>query len=77
MSADLVIVGGGPAGLTAAIHAAQRGLSSIVVDRRRPAPDDGCGEALMPSRLSRTIFCSSVRIMSFQYCTGSVCTKWS
>jgi flavin-dependent dehydrogenase len=49
MSADLVIVGAGPAGLTAAIHAAQRGLSSIVIDRRRHAPDDGCGEALMPS----------------------------
>jgi flavin-dependent dehydrogenase len=49
MSADLVIVGAGPAGLTAAIHAAQRGLSSVVIDRRRPAPDDGCGEALMPS----------------------------
>ena len=29
--ADLVIVGGGPAGLAAAIHAAQRGLTSVVL----------------------------------------------
>ena len=45
--ADLVIVGGGPAGLAAAIHAAQRGLTSVVLERRALPLDKACGEGLM------------------------------
>lgn len=44
----LAIVGGGPAGLATAIHAARRGLSAVVVDARALPLDKACGEGLMP-----------------------------
>lgn len=47
--ADLLIVGGGPAGLATALAARQRGLHRVVVlDSRRPPIDKPCGEGLMP-----------------------------
>ena len=46
---DVAIVGGGPAGLAAAIGAARRGLSVVVLEKRAGAPDKACGEGLMPS----------------------------
>jgi flavin-dependent dehydrogenase len=48
---DVVIVGGGPAGLAAAIHAAQAGLEPIVFEPRPPPVDKACGEGLMPPAL--------------------------
>ncbi|WOX20348.1 NAD(P)/FAD-dependent oxidoreductase [Streptomyces solicathayae] len=45
---DLLVVGGGPAGLATAIHGALAGLD-VVVAEPRPAPvDKACGEGLMP-----------------------------
>ncbi|MEZ0067238.1 flavin-dependent dehydrogenase [Streptacidiphilus sp. MAP12-20] len=45
---DLLVVGGGPAGLATAIHAARAGLD-VAVAEPRPAPiDKACGEGLMP-----------------------------
>ena len=46
--ADVVIVGGGPAGLCTAIAARLRGFEVIVLDRSRPPMDKACGEGLMP-----------------------------
>lgn len=48
ITADIFIVGGGPAGLAAAIAARQRGLSVAVADLRFPPIDKACGEGLMP-----------------------------
>ena len=48
MTWDLAICGGGPAGLAAAIHAAKRGFSTVVLERSAPPPDKACGEGLMP-----------------------------
>ncbi|MDP6932807.1 MAG: NAD(P)/FAD-dependent oxidoreductase [Myxococcota bacterium] len=48
MSWDLVVVGGGPAGLAVAIEARQVGLSVVVLDRRHPPLDKACGEGIMP-----------------------------
>jgi flavin-dependent dehydrogenase len=45
---DVAVVGGGPAGLAVAIEAAQRGLSVVVVERRREPLDKACGEGIMP-----------------------------
>lgn len=46
---DILIVGGGPAGLATAIEARLAGLEATVVDRRRPPVDVACGEGLMPA----------------------------
>lgn len=50
---DLLIVGGGPAGLATAIEARLAGLEAVVVDRRRPPVDVACGEGLMPAGVDR------------------------
>lgn len=45
---DVCVVGGGPAGLAAAIAAGQRGFSVMVADGAEPPVDKPCGEGLMP-----------------------------
>jgi flavin-dependent dehydrogenase len=45
---DLLIVGGGPAGLATALHAARAGLDTVVAEPRRAPVDKACGEGLMP-----------------------------
>jgi menaquinone-9 beta-reductase len=52
MALDVVVVGGGPVGLAAAIAARQRGLEVLVADRARPPIDKPCGEGLMPEGVS-------------------------
>jgi flavin-dependent dehydrogenase len=48
---DVLIVGGGPAGLAAAIALRQKGATVTVVDARQPPIDKACGEGLMPDAL--------------------------
>jgi menaquinone-9 beta-reductase len=50
--AGLVVIGGGPAGLAAALAARRRGFDVVVVDRGRPPIDKACGEGLMPDGLA-------------------------
>jgi len=45
---DLLVVGGGPAGLATAIHAALAGLEVVVAEPRPTPIDKACGEGLMP-----------------------------
>jgi flavin-dependent dehydrogenase len=47
-STDVFVIGGGPAGLAAAIAARQRGLSVLVADGARMPIDKACGEGLLP-----------------------------
>lgn len=49
---DVLIAGGGPAGLAAAIAARQQGFSVLVVDSATPPIDKACGEGLMPDAQS-------------------------
>jgi flavin-dependent dehydrogenase len=51
--ADLLIVGGGPAGLATAVRARLAGLAVTVLDRSRPPIDKACGEGLMPDAVAR------------------------
>lgn len=46
---DVLVVGGGPAGLAAAIAARQKGLRVTVADAANPPVDKACGEGIMPS----------------------------
>jgi flavin-dependent dehydrogenase len=48
---DVLVIGGGPAGLAAAIAARQRGFDVQVVDPAVPPVDKACGEGLMPDSL--------------------------
>lgn len=49
---DVAIVGGGPAGLAAALEARSVGCSVVVVERRKVPVDKACGEGLMPAGLA-------------------------
>lgn len=45
---DLLVAGGGPAGLATALHGARAGLEVVIVEPRRGSIDKACGEGLMP-----------------------------
>jgi len=45
---DLLIAGGGPAGLATAVRAARSGLEVVVAEPRQGPVDKACGEGLMP-----------------------------
>ena len=52
LTADVVIAGGGLAGAATAIALAQRGLSSVVVDKAEFPREKPCGEGLLPHGVS-------------------------
>jgi len=49
---DVIVIGGGPAGLAAAIAATQEGMRVAVADGAIPPIDKTCGEGLMPETLA-------------------------
>jgi flavin-dependent dehydrogenase len=49
---DVFVIGGGPAGLAAAIAARRRGFSVTVADGAEPPIDKACGEGMMPETLA-------------------------
>jgi flavin-dependent dehydrogenase len=50
-STDVFVIGGGPAGLAAAIAARQRGFDVTLADCSIPPIDKACGEGIMPDGL--------------------------
>jgi flavin-dependent dehydrogenase len=50
---DVLVAGGGPAGLATAIRCAQAGLQVTVAEPRAAPIDKACGEGLMPAAVAR------------------------
>lgn len=55
MSRTVLVIGGGPAGLCAAIEARLRGLEVTLVEPREGVIDKACGEGLMPAAVERLV----------------------
>jgi menaquinone-9 beta-reductase len=51
MQADVLVVGGGPAGLATSIAASLKGFRVALVDSRKPPIDKPCGEGLLPEAI--------------------------
>jgi flavin-dependent dehydrogenase len=51
-STDVFVIGGGPAGLAAAIAARQQGLRVALADGAKPPIEKACGEVLMPDAVA-------------------------
>jgi menaquinone-9 beta-reductase len=49
LQTDILVIGGGPAGLAAGIAARAKGFNVTVVDALRPPIDKACGEGIMPA----------------------------
>jgi 2-polyprenyl-6-methoxyphenol hydroxylase-like FAD-dependent oxidoreductase len=49
---SVLVVGGGPVGLAAALHAVHAGLDVTVWERREGVLDKACGEGLMPAAVA-------------------------
>ncbi|WP_327581954.1 NAD(P)/FAD-dependent oxidoreductase [Nonomuraea sp. NBC_00507] len=45
---DVLVAGGGPAGLATAVHAALAGMEAVIVEPRACPVDKACGEGIMP-----------------------------
>jgi menaquinone-9 beta-reductase len=54
-STDVFVIGGGPAGLAAAIAARHRGFEVTMADRSAPPIDKACGEGIMPDGVAAAL----------------------
>src|SRR6266852_1146080 len=52
METEILVIGGGPAGLAAAIAAREKGFRVTIADGASPPIDKVCGEGLLPDTLA-------------------------
>jgi menaquinone-9 beta-reductase len=78
-STDVFVIGGGPAGLAAAIAARLQGFRVTIADGAKPPIDKACGEALMPEALEaleklgvRIPDAESFPVHGTRFCGGSL-----
>jgi flavin-dependent dehydrogenase len=68
---DVIVVGGGPIGLAAAVDARLEGLSVAVIEPRSGTIDKACGEAVMPGAVAALarlgVFPEGQPIAGFRY----------
>jgi flavin-dependent dehydrogenase len=64
-STDVLVIGGGPAGLAAAIAARKKGFEVTVADGAKSPIDKACGEGLMPDTLE------ALRELGVAICSGA------
>jgi menaquinone-9 beta-reductase len=50
---DVLIIGGGPAGLAAGLVFARRGFHTLICERKRFPVDKVCGEGVLPTGVAR------------------------
>lgn len=76
---DVVVIGGGPAGLAAAIVCATHGLTTRVVERHPSPVDKPCGEGLLPNGVAalarigieaEAVAAHARAIVGVRYCTA-------
>lgn len=74
---DILVIGGGPVGLAAALYAVRAGRSVTVLEPQVGAIDKACGEGLMPGGVARLadlqVQPSGMPIMGIAYLAGSRC----
>lgn len=63
---DVLIIGGGPAGLAAGIIFARNGLKTIIIEKKRLPVDKACGEGLMPVGVESLIHLGAAEHLSTQ-----------
>jgi menaquinone-9 beta-reductase len=77
MRADVMVIGGGPAGLAAAIAARLKGFDVAVADGRRPPIDRACGEGILPAgvdalrRLGVTVSAEGLAFRGIRFFNGA------
>ncbi|WP_210424381.1 NAD(P)/FAD-dependent oxidoreductase [Gephyromycinifex aptenodytis] len=76
---DVVVIGGGPVGLVAALQSRSYGLSVAVIEPRLPPIDKACGEGIMPAGLATLarlgVFPSGSPIRGIRYLRGQHCAQ--
>ncbi|QDZ43228.1 geranylgeranyl reductase family protein [Corynebacterium sp. sy039] len=85
ITTDVLIVGAGPAGSAAAIHSAQRGFHTVLVDMANFPRDKTCGDGLTPRAISELAQLGLARTITDAYTSqglklhgfgGSVTAPW-
>ncbi|MBH0116955.1 NAD(P)/FAD-dependent oxidoreductase [Salinibacterium sp. NG253] len=72
---DVIVVGGGPIGLAAAINARMHGLTALVIEPRAGTIDKACGEGVMPGAVTELaalgVYPHGCRIAGISYQDGT------